>query len=84
MLGPRGGLAQSRELRHMPTHCEEYFPPHLIRKASKNIWKLCSPATLKARSRQAELIVCRAKPMNMFGQRTWSTGWLKTTNKELY
>lgn len=84
MLVLRGGLAQSRELRHIPTHCEEYLPPHLIRKASKNIWKLCSSATLKARSRQTELIACTAKPMNLFGQRTWSTGWLKTTNKELY
>lgn len=53
--------------------------PCLNRKSSQNIWKLCSPTTLKQRVWQAELIICRAKPVAPFGQGTWGGGQLESS-----
>ena len=45
---------------------------------SRTAGKLCSQVMLKQRLQQAELIVCRAKLVPLFGQVTWGTGQLES------
>lgn len=44
------------------------------------------PRKLKQRSRMLELILCRAKLVALFSQRSWSKGstWVKTINRQPY
>lgn len=51
----------------------------LTSKSGKNSWKLCSLAMLKLKEEQAEPMVCRPKPVTLFGHRTWM--WVKTAHQ---
>lgn len=60
-----------------PPTVKNIFWPLLTKRAGNNLWKLCGPVAPKQRVGQAEMIVCRAKPMTLFNQRTWGVGQLE-------
>ena len=56
---------------------ESIFQPHLTRRAGDNFWKLWDPVVLEPIEGQAEPIVCKVKPVTLFGQGTLGAGWLE-------
>lgn len=83
LKGDQSGLSPScsgkRPKIWPPSAVESVFWPHRTRKAGNKSWKLCSPAVLESRERQAELIVCKVKLVALFSQGTWGTGQIKKT-----
>lgn len=60
-------ICSSKEMSHNPSSW---------RVSPSHIWPqgLYSPAALKLREGLAELITCKAKPMDLFNQRNWGAG----------
>ena len=76
--------AQARSGVTTPPTVESVFSSYLTRRTGNNAWKLCNSAFLKARERQGEPIVCRAKSVTLFGQELGMQVGLRKDNKELY
>lgn len=55
--------------------------PHLTRRVGDNSY---GSMALEPRDRQAELQVCKPKPVTLFDQGTWDVGHLEIRKKELY
>ena len=66
-----------REMSHGLICCGAWLLAPSDQKCQREHLEVGNPAMVKPRDGQAELIVCKAKPVALFNQGTWGMGQLE-------